>query len=340
MKRFAICILVTFVVLGICIGMCSCGKTGPVRQEESIGGGLGECQINDPEDLSEEFVKAHSMSSNFNEARSAFKGSINNIGNLVGGYKSGQISEKDFSKGTMSNIFHILLNYDGYLGSLQYNSERDPSYDKFYEEYKSLNGRVKVDDSNVSFNETIDLLNDVCKFLYGVPYFKSEESDEVKESMDSDPTASESGNYQVKPVEFSDDIFGDSPVTESQVLVNGLRKLFTNSCKYINQVINSEIGELLPGEFISITQNISLEFVRFNMSCRDEFDNLSDQTARAKYDKIYKKFVAKTDSTHAYYTGDFADIVDFIDQFHEFIFGKELLNNSQRLEIARKVLEV
>ena len=82
------------------------------------------------------------------------------------------------------------------------------------------------------------------------------------------------------------------------------------------------------------------DVIVFNSRCKDEFNKLSDKDARSKYDKFYKKFKSKTEYYGTTYTGDFADIVDFVDQFHEFIFGKELLNNSQRLALARKVLGV
>lgn len=150
----------------------------------------------------------------------------------------------------------------------------------------------------------------------------------------------ESGSYQVKPVEFSDDIFGDSPVTESQVLVDGLRDLFTSSCEYINKLILDDHDWTLESKLKSWTQSMANDVIVFNSRCKDEFNKLSDKDARSKYDKFYKKFKSKTEYYGTTYTGDFADIVDFVDQFHEFIFGKELLNNSQRLALARKVLGV
>ena len=150
----------------------------------------------------------------------------------------------------------------------------------------------------------------------------------------------ESGSYQVKPVGFSDDIFGDSPVTESQVLVDGLRDLFTSSCEYINKLILDDHDWTLESKLKSWTQSMANDVIVFNSRCKDEFNKLSDKDARSKYDKFYKKFKSKTEYYGTTYTGDFADIVDFVDQFHEFIFGKELLNNSQRLALARKVLGV
>lgn len=161
-----------------------------------------------------------------------------------------------------------------------------------------------------------------------------------KSSSDQESETEESGNYSVKPVEFSDDIFGDSPVTESQVLVDGLRDLFTSSCEYINKLILDDHDWTLESKLSRWTQSMANDVIVFNSRCKDEFNKLSDKDARSKYDNFYKKFKSKTEYYGTTYTGDFADIVDYVDQFHEFIFGKELLNNSQRLALARKVLGV
>lgn len=175
------------------------------------------------------------------------------------------------------------------------------------------------------------------------PGTKTEVVSQYTEDSDlpqNEDTSSTSDGYSVKPVEFSDDIFGDSPVTESQVLVDGLRDLFTSSCEYINKLILNDHDWTLESKLKRWTQSMANDVIVFNSRCKDEFNKLSDKDARSKYDKFYKKFKSKTENYGTTYTGDFADIVDFVDQFHEFIFGKELLNNSQRLALARKVLGV
>ena len=338
MKKVKITIWIITAIVMLC-SLCSCGEsndhsiskssstinvvdesrdtTSAVEVMEKLGPyDFGEVLVNEDTPISEVFVETYSLDS------------------------------KEKVDGATKFVQEYVVKFKGIYESLRKEkdivSENTPYNKELFDEGRSFFSKIETFVSGDIYER---LTLDNAKFWNGTYFISYQDNVEPRTALEElartektliaiygtnvfiDPNKVTGNEEKILRIDYDPNRIKETRFVNDTKSSELLNKYFQSVCGGLNKVLLSK--EISQSEIDEISQLMAGQFLIFDSNFSGSFR-----------DSQYERF----SNNHSFrmngylYTGTFEDEVDFIDKFYEFIFGEELLKNSQRIALASKII--